>query len=49
MSKVEGIPVWMVPPLEALTPEGIATLSDADNVAARLERANVMIVRVPCP
>lgn len=46
---MEAIPIWMVPPMEPLTPEGIATLSDADNFAARLERDNVMIVRVPCP
>ena len=46
--KYDLIPIWMVPPMEPLTPEGIATLSDADNLASRLERENVMIVRVPC-
>jgi|TARA_R110000824_G_scaffold71102_2_gene182253 hypothetical protein len=45
---VEGIPIWMVEPLEALSPEAIERMVNADNTLARLDRAKVMVVRVPC-
>lgn len=44
---MEGIPVWVIAPLEALTPEAIERIVNADNISARLDRANVMVVRVP--
>lgn len=45
---VEGIPIWMVEPMEALTSEAIALVCDGDDETSKLNRKDVMIVRVPC-
>lgn len=45
---VEGIPIWTVEPMEALSGEAIERIVNADNIVARLDRENVMVVRVPC-
>jgi len=46
--KYDLIPIWMTPPMEGMTTDAIRLLCDGDDAISKLDRANVMIVRVPC-
>ena len=46
--KYDLIPIWMTQPMEGMTSQAIRLLCDGDNETSKLDRANVMIVRVPC-